>query len=73
MPKAARRKRSPTPRPGQVWQDNDPRCMGERRVAVVELHPSYALVRNVLTGRCTKTSRERFDDRRSGFSYVSKR
>lgn len=42
---------------GQVWQDTQ----HGRLVRVVEIHPDYAAVRNIVSGKITRVYRDYFD------------
>lgn len=66
----------PTPEPGQVWQENDPRLT--RFVLVLRIEPD-----RVVIGRCdqgglrhddreTRAQLRRFNGKRNGYGFVRK-
>lgn len=71
---------TPTPAPGQVWADNDPRIPG-REIRIVEIGETHALVelhqprgaghRAAKPGRRTRIRLDRFRPTTTGYRYIS--
>lgn len=70
---------TPTPAPGQIWQDNDPRSYGRKvRIieitdtqAVVELHQPRQPVSSAKPGRRTRIRLDRFKPTSTGYRYLN--
>ncbi|MFE1192894.1 DUF6354 family protein [Streptomyces olivaceoviridis] len=71
---------TPTPAPGQIWQDNDKRSYG-RRLRIVETDATHAHVELVTPrgaghqqatpGRRTRIRLDRFRPTSTGYRYIS--
>ncbi|MFI0914192.1 hypothetical protein [Streptomyces abikoensis] len=73
--------KTPTPAPGQIWADNDPRCEGRyvRIVTIDDIHaavrqvaydPSTGIAVDVPGGRRTRIRLDRLRPTSSGYRYV---
>ncbi|WP_318201090.1 DUF6354 family protein [Streptomyces sp. SCL15-4] len=69
---------TPTPAPGQIWQDNDPRGYG-RRIRIIATDATHAHVEQVIgrdhasasPGRRTRIRLDRFRPTSTGYRYIS--
>ncbi|MEU4154792.1 DUF6354 family protein [Streptomyces antimycoticus] len=71
---------TPTPTPGQIWQDNDKRSYGRRLriIAIDDTHATCELVtprdaghQKAKPGRRTRIRLDRFRPTTTGYRYIS--